>query len=230
MSDFSGIFENNSTTCFELIQDYLDNNNVKTILSIGCGMCEIEDIILSRNPSLRIIGVDPYPTSYNNGTIYTGNVELHVTHSIKRFYNKDHPDYCRVDSVFIMWPDPNQKENYDLNALELIQPESFCVSFGPCGSSGSQELINVLTEQTLETKLDIINDLMGQSGDIKVLKRVLIGNQQYSLISCVNEIQGTGTGFNGRTLRLVVYKKGDIDLDPYIVEKRSDFDTRCLIM
>lgn len=215
---YSGPFKNNKFECIEMIKEHIRENDIRTICSIGCGTCLIEDELLASGDEIEIVGYDPNPYSSNcvdingNKKCYSGNVKLQQREFLFSDLTNNIPD-C----VFIFWPNSNQSLNYDLIALEYLLPQSFCVTFGPFGNSGSNELLDVLRDE---------NDLL------EIKKYVEIKNCRYYLRYCLNEMISNCCESICSINRLVIYQKCDdikkVDKDPVIknIQKKKN----CCIM
>jgi hypothetical protein len=200
----SGIFRHDPESINAIIDNISAIQGDCVIISVGSGNGHLETI-LKKNTGRKIICCDPLKTSYNLPSNFTKSTDQFI-----------YPDYDTVDNiealethignciVLISWPfyQSNMSGNtYDYDALIKSRPILFIINYGPCGCSGSDALINLLSSDPC------VDNFFNVPPPPK--KHITIATECYELKINYNYTVGTGFGMNGKTIRLVSYVKSD---------------------
>lgn len=173
--------------------------NGLSILSIGSGLGLFEGFLVSIG--IPVVCIDPDPYSFNR-TTPGGPAARFIT--MPNYKTVD--DYCGAaapQTVNLLinwpWPDDDKREPYDYDAIVRLKPAEFVVMYGPCGASGSEELIKALTGR------DGMATLFG--GPAASLPTCTFEDVRYKLMSTDDKVYGTGYGFVGKTVRCARYAR-----------------------
>lgn len=124
----------------------------KNIISVGSGSGKLESEI-KEYFGYDIVCIDPEPMKFNT-------LKKIFKEPLYPFYTEEIASKYKNPILLIVWPwfcfHNDIRIPYDFDSLQLAvnyNMEAFLVSFAPCGSSGSKELIKLLTEpDTLDLK------------------------------------------------------------------------------
>lgn len=106
--------------------------------------------------------------------------------------------------VLLNWPNPGStNKEYDVDSIVKIKPRIICVSYGLCGASGSDSLINMLVEYEQNSQFIKFKAPPGSN------KLLLVNMTSYHLVYSYTLTIGSGYGFTGQTKRLVIYVRKD---------------------
>ncbi len=196
-----GMTRDRPAVCIRVCQAMAANG--LPILSIGSGIGLFEGFLASIG--IPVTCIDPEPFSFNR-TAPTGEVARFIT--LPQYKTVD--DYCAAQcaaqcvpqtvNLLINWPWPgdNEREPYDYDAIVRLKPAEFVVMYGPCGGSGSEELIEALTGRDGEATF-----FEGPAASLPVCTLGV----EYRLMSTDDEVHGSGYGFAGRTVRCARYAR-----------------------
>jgi hypothetical protein len=151
------------------------------------------------------LGVDPEPNSYITVPEEIYNDCLKPV--CKTLEDEKLDKYINDAILFILFPYPEGHitAGYDIRAIEKMKPKAIFVGYGPCGCSGSSNLINLLDNNH--------NCYRNIKEPQKIIK---IQDDEYNLVSSLTLKEGTGTGFLGKTIRNVAYIRSDLVKNPII--------------
>lgn len=218
----SGIFQYKPELINVLIE-YI-RKSCSNLVSVGSGNGYVEYHIKAKIPeNCEIVCIDPDPESFKKF-----DPVKHIKPKFNYLSECKNSD-IKNSTVLLNWPNPDDN-GYDIESLIYFEPKMFCISYGPCGSSGSDQLIDLLSD----SKIDPLFKLITQPS--KSASNVTIGKFNYNLIYCNSLKIGSGFGFSGRTLRLVIYVRDDhmdnFNCDHPVIlfnEYRNGLDTDCII-
>lgn len=112
------------------------------ILEVGSGNGYFGGVLKRLYPDRQFIGVDPAPNKWDQIP-----QELYDTYSLKvSFASVDDEvveKFFRKCFVILNWPQPELQ--YDIEAIEKLQPEGFFIRYSSEGA-GSEEMLNVLND------------------------------------------------------------------------------------
>ena len=123
----------------ENVEQYIDfafvtNGKDLPIVSVGSGDAETE-YAFERRHHKKIICVDPDPKSFNKGITYIEPEYSYVDDLIQ-----NQPELVGNCHLLLIWPLPNRSE-YDVDAIEKLNPLSFVIVYEPSGGSGGRKLL-----------------------------------------------------------------------------------------
>lgn len=195
----SGIFSHRPELIGTII-DYLEKDTLfNPILSLGSGHGYLEYFINKWHINKPdIICIDPNPDSFSKKDPIKS-----IMPSYKFAYDVD-KNYINNNTLLIIWPNQENSKtsingDYDYDAIILLKPKILLISYGPCGASGSDKLIDLLGSRKNTDFIQLFTKPPSAA------KNINIEDIQYDLIYCNDLIIGTGYGFSGKTLRLVIY-------------------------
>jgi len=117
----------------------------KNIVSIGSGAGKIESEI-KNNFGYDVVCIDPDPMKFNTS-------KKIFKEPLYPFYTEEIASKYKNPILLIIWPwfclHKDIQTPYDFDSLQLAanhNMEAFLISFAPCGTSGSKEIIKLLTE------------------------------------------------------------------------------------
>jgi hypothetical protein len=110
------------------------------IISVGSGYGATEKLIESQfNES--IITIDPLHANESFNLFYPKNPltdKLPMFDTIQTYWSD--PNNHAKHMMFIDWPYPNDDYTYDMDAIELTQPDILLIRYASCGAAGSYRL------------------------------------------------------------------------------------------
>jgi MYND finger len=125
------------------------NLRVRPLISVGSGNGYLESFIHSSK--IPIICVDPDPTSYDSG-----ESQHHPSHrrppDFKLVKEMDIDTYRGKCSLFLGWPNFGLAQQYDLDAIQDLQPDQIYVVHEPDGGAGSEAFHHWLYENQTDYK------------------------------------------------------------------------------
>jgi len=128
---------------------YRDTSHI--FISIGSGRGIMEGFIKYLT-GLSIICIDPNPTSWQQKPLTTCEIieNMSTLPSYKTVKHMLSSDILQSDpssgiTLIINWPSPNQVENFDLNAIETINPDKIVLIVELLGGAGSSDLLRWLS-------------------------------------------------------------------------------------
>ena len=227
----SGIFYKKPDLVSKLIEYIQKDKLTSKIISVGSGTGYLESQI-QKSLINKIICVDPEPLSYS---------KCHPTSILMPNYAdlSEIDDSVVNDSIILLsWPNPeygaDDLQNYDCDAIKNYKPRIFIVSYGPCGASGSDKLIELLAGiDNSNNSSSIRIKLFDEPPECRSILN--IDNVKYNLIFCHNLTQGSGRGFNGTTYRLIFYvrddyiKNYDMSEYPVITQDHISHTGECIV-
>lgn len=192
----SGPFFHFPKQCWDFVVEALQKLSPNLpIVSVGSGNGYLEQLLHNEFPEREFLCVEPV----FNGWLSLPDEELGMK-PVCATVDDSTLDHVVGNCVMLLfWPSPNAN-GYDVEAIERLQPEALIVTYGPCGCAGSDNLRKLLDDNGEHAGLDparpALREITPASGKLYHLKTT------YSVVC------GTGYGFSGKTLRLVVYTQG----------------------
>jgi SAM-dependent methyltransferase len=186
----SGLLGEHPSRCFEMLLALVDSFDNVPIISVGCGNGYLEAYLKAARPKRTVLGVDPDPNNY--AKIPDDYYRRKCLKPCASTLDKGELDHYIDNNILLLnWPDPNNS-TYDIEAIFRMKPRAIFINYGPCGSSGSEALIDMLGG----IEVDRVNDARSEFS---------VGDLKYKLIESFTGVVGTGMGFIGKTFRVVSY-------------------------
>lgn len=166
----------------------LDQKQYGVIVSVGSGF-GVTEKKLEEDFNVTVTTIDPLEGEY-------GRPSEMKTAKMPEF--KDVDDYIEKTkpsgpiSVILDWSYPNDDSTYDVECIQKLKPAYVLVRYASCGAAGSSSLHTFLGECGCK------NDGSEKEHPIK---------DKYRPIYSKEKVIGTGSGFNGTTINVVLLKR-----------------------
>jgi len=156
------------------------------IISVGSGFGVTEKVLEDRFKK-TIITIDPLEEEFQKPEDMS-MAKLPMYKNARAY----HDEQKQSDVTMILdWPSPNYA-TYGVEAIALLKPAVLLVRYASCGAAGSSRLQGFLGSCGCPA------DWSDHSSDL---------DGQYNLIYSDQTVIGTGGGFNGMTINVVVLKR-----------------------
>jgi hypothetical protein len=195
LSGIFNIYPDEVIKTINIINKLNENNN--PIISIGSGNGYLEYLFKQQTTS-EIICIDPSPDEYGLKPEESERIMPHFSY-LKDLINME--KYIEKSVLLISWPYPNdeKRSSYDYDAIKSLKPNIIVVNYGPCGASGSDKLISLIDKSPLNNISSLFRPPKNALNELKV------DNKSYWLNYCHDHRVGSGYGYSGKSLRLVIY-------------------------
>jgi len=172
----------------------LETNPYGTIISVGSGFGKTEKKLEDEynisiiTIDLSIITIDPLEEKF--AKLENNLVKLPIYNTCEDFLK----DRGLSDNITMMldWPSPNEA-TYGVDAISLIKPLILIVRYASCGEAGSFRL------QSFLASCGCPHDYIDYT-DFEM-------DRKYKLLYTSQKVIGSGRGFDGKTLNVVVLKR-----------------------
>lgn len=166
----------------------LKNNPDGTIISVGSGF-GVTEKKLEDEYNISIITIDPLEEKFAKPDDMN-LAKLPIYNTCEDFLK----DRGLSDNITMMldWPSPNEA-TYGVDAISLIKPLILIVRYASCGAAGSFRL------QSFLASCGCPHDYIDYT-DFEM-------DRKYKLLYTSQKVIGSGRGFDGKTLNVVVLKR-----------------------
>lgn len=219
----SGVFKHNKDF-HDFMNHQIENilsilGNECTIVSIGSGNGVFEKE-LEKKFNIKIICIDPDETLFLEGDTFKKPQYMNVQSYIaSEEYDEKKPIFMIINWPFFDdWLNQNPVESdvfdindqnnidYDIFAIQELQPDAMLLHYAPCGAAGSTRLISFLNK-TKETDFTHFCMEPYESVDLK--------DKTLTLTSVFADVQGSGFDFTGSTNIISTYMNKNLINNPY---------------
>lgn len=161
------------------------------VVSIGSGF-GVTERMLEQKFSRKIVTVDAQIEEFCKPDDMT-TAKMPEYKSAAEYKNSADPDVATI--MILDWPNPNDV-SYGVDAIELLKPATLVIRYASCGAAGSERL------QSFLGSCGCPND------GSRVRSRVRSGvNGTYVCVYSDQFVNGSGGGFDGKTIDVVVLKR-----------------------